>query len=702
MSDAGKSGKSPSPPSKRRISRADLAAAVAGAGLAVPQPDASALSGTVIPRDEILVSTIRLTLDQVDPFEHNPRTWHNEKFLDIKESIRARGLDTLMWVTRRPGSKRYVLAKGGGTRYAALKELWRETQNRKFFEIDFNFCEYVSEANILAGHMSENINRGEMCFWDKAQGYINLKHEVESEFGNMTFDGMAAKFKELGIPDLSRSLMALYQFTFDHLGPLGESVYRTTMVSVRNTLQPSYNLYLRLLQLAPVAIDFEEQIWIPALARVDQDNPTADWDVLIADIDNALAQALSLDVEKLRTMLQALKPVATRKDAITWGELLPPAPTRPSPPPSPKEAAEEESGERTAEAGDDGGTGAGEPNADTPHVSGVRVRQMPGALPRLAPEDGDRPPAAIVAQVEAEQRHRAAEASGASAGTSPSLPVVPDVTVTGAMAESPAYARSSPPATSSLEQHKRRVLELAIQLASHSKTLDGLIVEQDALPVGWLVDLPQDVLTGTPLPPLAKQIYWFLARASFQVHIGLHQPERIAGTRFADFLQGSSGPQWSLVQPDDGFDFLMGWLIDPQHVALAVPAIRMLTITRELLANHPDKFLDLAHMLDFQDLQESHQAERLKQEQEALDYCVQAGASPDLMRRLFPSADLSGIRYRPGRVAEIDLKTAQRLYDVWDDLRLQVASEKQRYIRLHQIFPDISMASLWSAINGLG
>lgn len=689
MSEAGKQGK-PLPP-KRRVSRADHAAAVAGAGLAAPQA-ANEASTQVIPRDEILVSTIRLTLDQVDPYENNPRTWHNESFLDIKESIRARGLDTLMWVTRRPGSKRYVLAKGGGTRYAALQELWRETQAHKFFEIDFIYCDYVSEANILAGHMSENVNRGEMCFWDKAKGYINLKHEIENEFGNLTFDGMADKFKELGMPDLSRSSMALYQFAFDHLGPLGKSVYRTTMISVRNTLQPSYNLYLRLLQLAPVAIAFDEQIWIPALERFELEHAASDWDELLDDIDKALGQMLNLDAKKLRTMLQALKSVASGKEhRATWEELLPPAPPPPSPPSS------EGSGEAADETGGGDGTGA--------DMAGVRVRQMPGALPRLAPEDGDRPPAALVAQVEAEQRNRAAEAPSGGAITTPpsaTVPLPPVTSPTAPMegaASAPRRTRSS--ATSSLEQHKQRVLELAIQLASHSKTLHGLIVQQDALPVGWMVDLPPEVLGGTPLPPLAKQIFWFLARASFQIHIGLHQPDRVAGTRFADFLQGSPQPQWALTQPDDGFDFLMGWLIDPQHVALAVPVIRMLTITRDLLANYPDDFLDLAHTLDFHDLQESHQAERHKQEQDALDYCIQAGASPDMMRSLFPTVDLSGIRFRPGRVAEIDLKTAQRLYDIWDDLCQQIASDKQRYIRLHQIFPDISMASLWSAIKGL-
>ena len=127
-------------PVRKRVSRVDLAAAVASAGLGSSVP-AGGVASAPGANSLALVSTIRLTLDQVDPYEKNPRSKPNDNFLNIKASIEARGLDTLMWVTRRPGSKRYVLAKGGGTRYRALRQLWEETQDRKFFEIDFNYCE---------------------------------------------------------------------------------------------------------------------------------------------------------------------------------------------------------------------------------------------------------------------------------------------------------------------------------------------------------------------------------------------------------------------------------------------------------------------------------------------------------------------------------------------------------------------------------
>jgi hypothetical protein len=155
------------------------------------------------------------------------------------------------------------------------------------------------------------------------------------------------------------------------------------------------------------------------------------------------------------------------------------------------------------------------------------------------------------------------------------------------------------------------------------------------------------------------------------------------------------------VQPDDGFDFLVSWLIDPEYLAFGIPAMRMLSLTRDMVANHPDEFMDLAHSLDFQDLQESQQANRREQESEALAYYLEHGASPGMVKHLFPRADLSSVKFRPGRVGEIDLKTAQKLYALWDRLQ-SIASDRARYIRLHQEFPELSMATLYSAMNELG
>ena len=69
---------------------------------------------------------IELTVDDIRPYENNPRRSVNVKFDDIKESIRTSGLRLPLTVTRRPGESHYIVEAGGNTRLLALQQLWAE------------------------------------------------------------------------------------------------------------------------------------------------------------------------------------------------------------------------------------------------------------------------------------------------------------------------------------------------------------------------------------------------------------------------------------------------------------------------------------------------------------------------------------------------------------------------------------------------
>ena len=79
---------------------------------------------------------ITVTLDKLRPYEHNPRKTRNPNFEMIKESIRRRGLDHKPNITQRPGEPFYIIADGGNTRIQALKELFTETQDQRFWSIE--------------------------------------------------------------------------------------------------------------------------------------------------------------------------------------------------------------------------------------------------------------------------------------------------------------------------------------------------------------------------------------------------------------------------------------------------------------------------------------------------------------------------------------------------------------------------------------
>ena len=66
---------------------------------------------------------IELNVDDVRPYENNPRRATNAKFDDIKESIRTSGLRSPLTVTRRPGESHFIVEAGGNTRLIALQQL---------------------------------------------------------------------------------------------------------------------------------------------------------------------------------------------------------------------------------------------------------------------------------------------------------------------------------------------------------------------------------------------------------------------------------------------------------------------------------------------------------------------------------------------------------------------------------------------------
>ena len=101
---------------------------------------------------------IRLNLDQVAPCEHTQPPKRNHQFHEIKAKLQAQSGQLMpLWVTRKPDSERYILAQGGEVRYAALRELWEETQDRNFFELDFNCCELFDPESVTkAKKIAEN------------------------------------------------------------------------------------------------------------------------------------------------------------------------------------------------------------------------------------------------------------------------------------------------------------------------------------------------------------------------------------------------------------------------------------------------------------------------------------------------------------------------------------------------------------------
>ncbi|HCT7642219.1 TPA: ParB N-terminal domain-containing protein [Morganella morganii] len=156
-----------------------MAGKLLAAGFERNGPSATALS------DPIADTPMIVTLDQLRPYDHDPRKKRNPAYEEIKASIRERGLDAAPAITRRPGEEHYIIRNGGNTRLAILRELWSETKDERFFRISCLFRPWPNRGEVvmLTGHLAENELRGGLTFIERALGVEKAREFYEQESG---------------------------------------------------------------------------------------------------------------------------------------------------------------------------------------------------------------------------------------------------------------------------------------------------------------------------------------------------------------------------------------------------------------------------------------------------------------------------------------------------------------------------------------
>lgn len=162
-----------------------------------------------------------LTLDEMAPNPDNPRTTRNPKYDEIKESIRARGLDTVPKMTKNPdipGSP-YIFSDGGNTRYAILRELYEETRDEHFYRFHVLFKPWPGRLKCLLGHLAENDVRGDLTFIDRALGVRKARSIHEETLGReVTLRELSELLKLEGYP-IHNSMISRMEHTVEFLYP---------------------------------------------------------------------------------------------------------------------------------------------------------------------------------------------------------------------------------------------------------------------------------------------------------------------------------------------------------------------------------------------------------------------------------------------------------------------------------------------------
>jgi ParB family protein of integrating conjugative element (PFGI_1 class) len=154
-------------------------------------------------------------IDKISFFEGNPRTSPNPKYVEIKESIRATGLDNPLPISHRPSDPegQFIIYAGGNTRLRALKELWEETKDPQFMKAKCRYIPFGSDLDARIMHARENDMRGDMTFIDSAKMILTIRDGLEVVLaGKLSLRGLEEELKKRGLPNKSASLIAKYEY----------------------------------------------------------------------------------------------------------------------------------------------------------------------------------------------------------------------------------------------------------------------------------------------------------------------------------------------------------------------------------------------------------------------------------------------------------------------------------------------------------
>lgn len=165
--------------------------------------------------DPVTETMMRLNLDQIKEYDHNPRRAPNKEYAMLKASLLKTGTDkVLLVVTRRPGEDEYFPAAGGNTRLRILKELYQELHDEKFYWLNCKFSPYQDEISLMIDHLAENDNRAEYVFIDRARAICELHEQLQEEAGGeLSQRKFIDRLIDLGYPKLSQTHLIRYRYT---------------------------------------------------------------------------------------------------------------------------------------------------------------------------------------------------------------------------------------------------------------------------------------------------------------------------------------------------------------------------------------------------------------------------------------------------------------------------------------------------------
>lgn len=340
-------------------------------------PAASTLS------DPVTDTPMIVTLDQLQPYDLDPRVTRNPRYDEIKSSIRERHLDAPPPITRRPGATHYTIRNGGNTRLRILQELWAETKDEKYFRICCLFRPWTERGEIIAltGHLAENELRGRLSFIERAYGVQKVRELYQAESGKPVSQAeLARRLTSDGYP-ITQSQISRMQDALEYLLPAIPTVLyaglgRPAIEKLSALRKAADRAWERNKAEAPAHVDFPS-LFQDVLAQFDHDPSTFDVQRVRDELIGQMAQLLSQDYDALA--LQIL-------DAEGWLRSLNQAPAEQTAPRSTAPAASTSTAKSVAPRES---TTAAQPSAEASatKVDAQSADAPAGTAPRSVEED---------------------------------------------------------------------------------------------------------------------------------------------------------------------------------------------------------------------------------------------------------------------------------------------------------------------------
>ncbi|TNB81576.1 chromosome partitioning protein ParB [Pseudomonas sp. Fig-3] len=246
-----------------------------------------------------------VTLEQLRPYELNPRVIRNPLYDELKTSIRERGLDQPPSITRRANEQHFIIRSGGNTRLSILGELWQETRQERFFRIHCLFRPWQSESHALLGHLAESDLHGQLTFIERALAVAKLKDMFQEPGESLSQRELSTRLSQGGYP-VSQSHISRMFDALEHLLPAIPQVLYAglgkpaidRLITLRRRAESTWNQYFGDVQQFAL-------LWLEVLSVFDGDqhelDPSELQDELIAKMAVILKQTprlLALDMHQ--------------------------------------------------------------------------------------------------------------------------------------------------------------------------------------------------------------------------------------------------------------------------------------------------------------------------------------------------------------------------------------------------------------------